>query len=118
MEGIILTPAPVERSKQSEAIKTMQKQAIKSPQPPDPPRNHSQPTSKNPKPPEKKQKSPENTFYSMPEVSKHNTVRDAWTVIRGQVYDITNFFSAHPGGQAAIMKIMGKDGTRLFGRRK
>ena len=49
----------------------------------------------------------------MKEVSKHNTRKDAWTVIKGNVYDITDWIDKHPGGNI-IMKGVGKDATQLF----
>lgn len=51
--------------------------------------------------------------YSMKEVSKHNSRKDAWTVIKGNVYDITDWIDKHPGGDI-IMKGVGKDATQLF----
>ena len=56
------------------------------------------------------------TQISASELGMHNTRHDAWTAIRGTVYDVTEFISNHPGGPAAILKIMGQDGTRFFGR--
>lgn len=51
--------------------------------------------------------------YTMKEVSKHNTRKDAWIVIKGNVYDITEWIDKHPGGDI-IMKGVGKDATQLF----
>ena len=51
--------------------------------------------------------------YTMKEVSKHNTRKDAWTVINKGVYDITDWIDKHPGGDI-IMKGVGKDATLLF----
>jgi len=48
------------------------------------------------------------------ELSKHNTKEDAWTAIRGKVYNITPYLAYHPGGVDEIMKSAGKDGTKLF----
>jgi len=56
-----------------------------------------------------------NKPVTMAELSKHCKVNDAWTAIRGEVFDITQYFNLHPGGHNAISKIMGKDGTALFG---
>jgi cytochrome b involved in lipid metabolism len=52
--------------------------------------------------------------YTMEEVSKHNSKESCWTVIRGEVYDLTNWIDKHPGGADKILKICGKDGTDLF----
>lgn len=51
--------------------------------------------------------------YNMKEVKKHNTRKDAWTVINEKVYDITEWIDNHPGGDI-IMKAVGKDATQLF----
>jgi len=52
--------------------------------------------------------------YTMEEISKHNSKESCWTVIRGEVYDLTNWIDKHPGGADKILKICGKDGTDLF----
>jgi cytochrome b involved in lipid metabolism len=52
--------------------------------------------------------------YTMEEVAKHNSKESCWTVIRGEVYDLTNWIDKHPGGADKILKICGKDGTNLF----
>lgn len=57
----------------------------------------------------------DNRMIKHSELAKHAAVDDAWTVIRGEVFDVTEFVSQHPGGRVAMMKIIGKDGTRLFG---
>jgi cytochrome b involved in lipid metabolism len=51
---------------------------------------------------------------SKADLARHNSKTDAWTVVRGQVFDITDFIKKHPGGQASILKIMGTEGTKLF----
>ncbi|MCX8178462.1 MAG: DUF5667 domain-containing protein [Candidatus Aenigmarchaeota archaeon] len=38
------------------------------------------------------------------------------TVIRDQAYDLTDWSSKHPGGDKAILKLCGKDGTSAFER--
>lgn len=47
------------------------------------------------------------------EVSQHNTKDDCWTIISGNVYDITSYVSKHPGG-SVIQKACGIDGTMQF----
>ena len=51
---------------------------------------------------------------SMEEVSKHSTPEDCWSVIHGEVYDLTDFIEEHPAGPEAITNIAGKDGTDDF----
>ena len=48
------------------------------------------------------------------EVAKHNTASDCWSVIDGNVYDLSGFLPDHPGGQSVIEAICGKDGTKAF----
>lgn len=51
---------------------------------------------------------------AMVQVAAHSGSAGCWTVIRGNVYDLTGWISKHPGGQQAILKICGKDGTDTF----
>ena len=48
------------------------------------------------------------------EVKKHNTRQDAWTILRGYVYDITSFLDHHPGGVDILEQVFGEDCTDLF----
>mmetsp|Transcript_4327 Transcript_4327/g.16949 ORF Transcript_4327/g.16949 Transcript_4327/m.16949 type:complete len:470 (-) Transcript_4327:1206-2615(-) len=52
--------------------------------------------------------------YTMEEVRRHNSEHDAWTVIRGRVYNITPYLHYHPGGVQELMRAAGDDGTALF----
>jgi cytochrome b involved in lipid metabolism len=52
--------------------------------------------------------------YTMEEISKHNSKESCWLVIRGKVYDLTNWIDEHSGGSDKILKLCGKDGTDLF----
>ncbi|PIK39604.1 putative cytochrome b5 reductase 4-like isoform X3 [Apostichopus japonicus] len=51
---------------------------------------------------------------SKEELAKHNLVEDAWTCIRGKVYNISPYMDFHPGGAEELMRAAGKDGTNLF----
>jgi tetratricopeptide (TPR) repeat protein len=48
------------------------------------------------------------------EVKKHNSAIDCWSIIDGNVYDLTNWVESHPGGNERITAICGKDGTSSF----
>merc|ERR1711920_677403 len=52
--------------------------------------------------------------YSMAEVAKHTSKSDCWVVVSGQVLNVTNFLSEHPGGELAILTFAGKDATEEF----
>jgi cytochrome b involved in lipid metabolism len=47
-------------------------------------------------------------------VSEYNTAESCWTIIDGNVYDVTSYVPRHPGGIGEIVKACGKDGTSLF----
>lgn len=53
-------------------------------------------------------------LYAMSEVAKHNSASSCWTTIHGNVYDVTNWISQHPGGSDAILSLCGTDGTAAF----
>jgi cytochrome b involved in lipid metabolism len=48
------------------------------------------------------------------EVAARNSATDCWSLINGNVYNLTSFISKHPGGAGAVKSICGKDGTRAF----
>lgn len=52
--------------------------------------------------------------YTMAQVATHKDKSSCWTVIDGNVYDLTNWISQHPGGEQAILSICGIDGTAAF----
>merc|ERR1712051_952374 len=51
---------------------------------------------------------------TLEEVAKHNSKADCWVVVNGQVLNVTNFLSEHPGGELAILTFAGKDATEEF----
>jgi cytochrome b involved in lipid metabolism len=52
--------------------------------------------------------------YTMDDVKKKNTSAACWTVIDGNVYDLTKWIPVHRGGPQAITFLCGKDGTSSF----
>uniref|UniRef100_A0A7S3A5X9 Cytochrome b5 heme-binding domain-containing protein n=1 Tax=Rhodosorus marinus TaxID=101924 RepID=A0A7S3A5X9_9RHOD len=42
------------------------------------------------------------------ELREHSSVDNAWTAIRGKVYDISHYLDYHPGGHAYLMLAAGK----------
>jgi tetratricopeptide (TPR) repeat protein len=55
-----------------------------------------------------------NLPLTLDEVKKHNSAIDCWSIIDGNVYDLTNWVESHPGGNERITAICGKDGTSSF----
>jgi len=55
-----------------------------------------------------------NLPLTLDEVKKHNSAGDCWSIIDGNVYDLTNWVESHPGGKERITAICGKDGTSSF----
>ncbi len=52
--------------------------------------------------------------YTLAEVQAANTGSKCWSIVSGNVYDLTSWIGQHPGGQAAILSLCGKDGTSVF----
>ena len=52
--------------------------------------------------------------YTMAQVQANNTSAKCWTVINGNVYDLTNWITSHPGGPNAIRGLCGRDGSSSF----
>ena len=48
------------------------------------------------------------------EVAQHSTAGDCWSVVNGNVYDLTSFVNRHPGGSGNINLMCGKDATGAF----
>ncbi|KAL5486218.1 hypothetical protein ACEPAI_7263 [Sanghuangporus weigelae] len=44
----------------------------------------------------------------------HNRKDDAWSAFFGKVYNITPYLPYHPGGEKELMRVAGRDGTKLF----
>jgi cytochrome b involved in lipid metabolism len=54
------------------------------------------------------------TAYTMAQIAAHKTPTDCWTVVRGNVYELTKWIATHPGGEEAIISLCGIDGTTAF----
>lgn len=52
--------------------------------------------------------------YSLADVSTHKDNSSCWTVINGNVYDLTSWINNHPGGPENILAICGTDGSSAF----
>ncbi|PCH42098.1 cytochrome b5 [Wolfiporia cocos MD-104 SS10] len=47
-------------------------------------------------------------------LKQHNTREDAWSAFNGRVYNITPYLPYHPGGEKELMRVAGRDGSKLF----
>ena len=51
---------------------------------------------------------------TMERVKANDSASSCWTVISGNVYDLTRWIGSHPGGSGAIRSLCGTDGTAEF----
>jgi len=73
-----------------------------------------QPVGKMPSPTTKSGKTKSNKpLMTWAEFSKHNSPKDAYLLIQGEVYDVTKWLDQHPGG-SIIAKYAGADATDQF----
>jgi len=52
--------------------------------------------------------------YTMANVKKNNSAQSCWSVINGNVYNLTQWINSHPGGSTPIRGICGVDGSSSF----
>jgi len=45
---------------------------------------------------------------------QHNKRDDIWMTLYGKVYNVTAYMPYHPGGEKELMRVAGRDGTKLF----
>ncbi len=56
------------------------------------------------------------TQLTLDEVKKHASSTSCWSIVYGNVFDLTKWITKHPGGAEKIRAICGKDGTSSFER--
>lgn len=54
-----------------------------------------------------------NTF-TLSDVRAHSSAASCWSIVNGNVYDLTSWISRHPGGEEPIMGMCGTDGTAAY----
>jgi len=47
-------------------------------------------------------------------LKQHNKRDDIWMALYGKVYNVTAYMPYHPGGEKELMRVAGRDGTKLF----
>jgi hypothetical protein len=52
--------------------------------------------------------------YTMAKVKENNSASSCWSVINGNVYNLTQWINSHPGGPSVIRGLCGVDGTASF----
>ena len=52
--------------------------------------------------------------YTMAQVKANKSAAKCWSVINGNVYDLTAWIDPHPGGEGAIESLCGTDGSASF----
>ncbi|CAH1993299.1 unnamed protein product [Acanthoscelides obtectus] len=54
--------------------------------------------------------------FSLEEVSRHNgkIEKAVWLVIKGSLYDVSDYLDKHPGGRDIIEQHAGKDASKHF----
>ena len=57
------------------------------------------------------------TGYTMAKVKENNSANSCWSVINGNVYNLTQWINSHPGGPSVIRGLCGVDGTASFNGR-
>jgi len=49
--------------------------------------------------------------FTIEEVAKHNKKEDLWIIVKGRVFDVTNYVDVHQGGEFALVNYGGRDAT-------
>lgn len=52
--------------------------------------------------------------FTMADVKTHNSSASCFTVVNGNVYDVTSWINKHPGGSSAIKGMCGVDASSAF----
>lgn len=55
-----------------------------------------------------------NRLVSAQELASHDSARDCWVALHGDVYDLTTYAKRHPGGSSSIANLAGTDGIQSY----
>ncbi|XP_057680189.1 cytochrome b5 [Corythoichthys intestinalis] len=53
-------------------------------------------------------------YFRLDDISKQNSFKSTWIMIRHKVYDVTRFLEEHPGGEEVLREHAGADATESF----
>lgn len=54
---------------------------------------------------------------TLAQVAEHNSRTSCWSVINGNVYDLTSWIPNHPGGEKPILSSCGVDGSARYNQK-
>lgn len=54
------------------------------------------------------------TSFTLAQVAAHRDASSCWSVVNGNVYDLTPWISQHPGGEQNILGMCGVDASAAF----
>jgi cytochrome b involved in lipid metabolism len=57
------------------------------------------------------------TGITLTQVAERNSRTSCWSVINGNVYDLTSWIPNHPGGEKSILSLCGVDGSASYNRK-
>ena len=52
--------------------------------------------------------------FTLQDVQQHASGQDCWSIVSGNVYDLTSWIGLHPGGQSTITAMCGRDATASY----
>lgn len=52
--------------------------------------------------------------FMQSQIAEHTLRSSCWSIINGNVYDLTGWIPQHPGGEQAILRLCGKDGSEQY----
>jgi cytochrome b involved in lipid metabolism len=58
--------------------------------------------------------SPTPAGIALAQVALHNSETSCWSVVNGNVYDLTSWIENHPGGKKRILSMCGVDGSAAY----
>ncbi|MDR9444384.1 MAG: cytochrome b5-like heme/steroid binding domain-containing protein, partial [Microbacteriaceae bacterium] len=67
--------------------------------------------------PEPVEEETEPAGYTLADVQQNDSPSSCWSVINGNVYDLTAWIDNHPGGASRIESLCGGDGSSAFNSR-